>query len=194
MKIPVLVIVSGPPGAGKTTISRRLGAALGVPVIAKDDIKESLFGSLGWSDRVWSRKLGAATWNLLFLLLDRFLEAGTSFVMESNFDRRLHAEELSKRTCANDFRLIEVHCTAAAQTLARRYRERQLSGDRHPGHEGTDYVGDDDAFVAEIAKRQHIPLGTASLTLEVDTNDTEAVDLEGIIARIREEMYGPEDR
>jgi predicted kinase len=186
----VLVIVSGPPGAGKTTVAQRVGPALKLPVIAKDDIKESLFESLGWSDREWSRKVGAATWFLLFLVLRRLMEAGTSVLIESNFDRRLHAEQLREMSETFGFDVIEVHCTADVETLAQRYRERQMSGERHPGHEGAGYAPDDEGFVVEIAKRDHVPLGIARLTLEVDTTAGEQVDLDGIVTTIGEAIDG----
>lgn len=191
---PLLVIVSGPPGAGKTTLARRLGPVLGTPVIAKDDIKESLFASLGWSDRAWSRKLGSATWGLLFLLVDRFMEAGTSVLLESNFDRGLHAEHLSELARRHGAVLAEVHCTADVETLSRRYRERETSGERHPGHEGVGYKHDDAGFAAEIAERRHVPLGVATVTVEVDTTSPEQVILDDIVARIREAQSGSEER
>jgi predicted kinase len=37
-----LVLVSGPPAAGKTTVALPLAAALAWPLISKDDIKEAL--------------------------------------------------------------------------------------------------------------------------------------------------------
>jgi predicted kinase len=37
-----LVLVNGLPGSGKTTLARRLSAALGIPLISKDAIKETL--------------------------------------------------------------------------------------------------------------------------------------------------------
>ena len=66
---PLLVIVTGLPCTGKTVLAHRLAHDIHIPIIAKDDLKESLFDSLGWSDRDWSIKLGRATIQLLYQLV-----------------------------------------------------------------------------------------------------------------------------
>ena len=64
-----VVLVTGIPGAGTTTVSRALSKALMLPLLSKDAIKESLFDELGVKDREWSLQLGAAAnravWSLL---------------------------------------------------------------------------------------------------------------------------------
>ena len=44
------VVVNGPPGSGKTTISADLAERLGLPLFAKDAIKEALADHLGVID------------------------------------------------------------------------------------------------------------------------------------------------
>ena len=73
---PWIVIVNGPPAAGKTTFARSLAGELRLPLFTKDDIKESLFDTLGFQDREWSRKLGLASLVLLFELVERQIEVG----------------------------------------------------------------------------------------------------------------------
>src|SRR5688572_8145929 len=82
---PLLVIVSGAPASGKTTLGRRLAAEFQLPFIGKDDIKEVLFETLGWSDRAWSIRLGVATYHLLYQAIETQLRAQRSLLVESNF-------------------------------------------------------------------------------------------------------------
>ncbi|HET9349114.1 MAG TPA: AAA family ATPase [Arthrobacter sp.] len=51
-----LILVNGLPGSGKTTLSRELGAALSVPVVSKDELKEMLADIAGGT--VASGRLG----------------------------------------------------------------------------------------------------------------------------------------
>jgi adenylate kinase family enzyme len=37
---PTLIIVSGPPGSGKTTLAHEIARAVGCPAICRDEIKE----------------------------------------------------------------------------------------------------------------------------------------------------------
>jgi hypothetical protein len=61
---PLVLIVSGPPASGKTTIGRPLARALALPFLSKDLFKEILFDSLASSDREWSRRIGLASMQL----------------------------------------------------------------------------------------------------------------------------------
>ena len=93
-----LLIVGGPPASGKTTLARRLAADLRLPLLSRDDCKERLFDTLGtgWptataapnhdaTDRAWSRRLGGASYELLWGALETQLAAGVATIVESNF-------------------------------------------------------------------------------------------------------------
>src|SRR5260370_30110453 len=78
-----VVFVCGPPGAGKTNLAVRLADELGFALLCKDKIKETLHDALGapLPDLAWSRKLGAAAMELLWVLA----ADAPAVVIEANF-------------------------------------------------------------------------------------------------------------
>lgn len=130
----VMIVVLGPCGAGKTTIARAVATKYKLPLISRDIIKETLFNILGWSDREWSQKLGRASYKLLYFCADKLLAAGSTFIIESNFDFLSLAKEITELRKCYDFRVILIRCFAERQTLFERAIKRDESGERHPGH------------------------------------------------------------
>jgi hypothetical protein len=57
----VFIVVSGPPASGKTTLAQALAPAAGLPLIAKDTIKQALMGVLPVPDVAASRVVGRAS-------------------------------------------------------------------------------------------------------------------------------------
>src|SRR5581483_9605379 len=84
---PLLALVTGAPGSGKTTLARRLASELRLPLLAKDDIKETLYDQLGAPDQAASQRLGLAALTLLRQTAERLLAAGVSVLIEANYQR-----------------------------------------------------------------------------------------------------------
>jgi predicted kinase len=178
----LLIIVSGPPGAGKTTLARRIAKELGLPLLARDDIKELLFDTLGWLDRQWSRKLGLASWRVLYHVLEELLKANQSLVVESNFRKDLASEELSTLQGRYRLEVVQVVCKTDSDTLLKRFKQRAESGERHPGHvDGLNY----DEFEAVLHQGDWDALEIGGRVVTVDTTDFEAVDYGQIINDIK---------
>ncbi len=126
-----VVLVSGAPGAGKSTLAVPLARALGFPLLAKDVIKEALFDALGHTcedELASSRRLGATSMELLWRLAAECPEV----VLEANF-RSASAYE-RKRVQALGPAPVEVHCRVAPEIAAQRYDERGARSDHHPVH------------------------------------------------------------
>ena len=83
--MPNVTVVSGPPAAGKTGLAKSLQKDLGLPILAKDNIKESLFDSLGYSDRAYSIKVGRAAFEVQFQFAKELVENDVSFILETAF-------------------------------------------------------------------------------------------------------------
>jgi predicted kinase len=131
--MPVCIVVSGPPCAGKSTLAARLAARAGWPLLAKDAYKERIFDHLGARDRDWSRRVSALAWAELLDEAGRLLAAGVPCVLEGNL-------RAAQRAALGGFALqpppqyVEIRCHARPDVLLARYRARALSGTRHPGH------------------------------------------------------------
>lgn len=135
---PALVIVGGPPAAGKSTIAAELGRATGIPVIAKDAIKEALMDHLGGSPEV-----GAAAFAVQFVVARALLAAGRDVILEGAFFRT--QSEIAALAAMASPMTVDVSC--AIDVLERRYTLRH-GGDRHPGHRGLEALPDLRARVA----------------------------------------------
>lgn len=182
MKKPLLIIVSGPPCAGKTALGRRLVKALRLPFINKDGIKESLFETLGWKDRAWSQQLGRASSELLWYFAEAQLAAARSLIIESNFDPTFATSRLLALKTKVDFEPFQVQCIAAGEMLFQRFKARAESGERHPGHvDRLNYA----EFQSMLTHPRHYTLEIGGAGVEVDTTDFQQIDYERLIHTVR---------
>lgn len=125
-----IVLVSGCPGAGKTTLARPLAQLLGFALFSKDNLKETIFDAMQGApgDREFSRKAGAAAMELIWHLALQTTEA----VLEANF--RPHSQYERDRIAHLNADVVEVHCDCDPALARRRYAERAKTKDRHPAH------------------------------------------------------------
>jgi predicted kinase len=72
-----LIVVSGAPGTGKSTVAAAFGAALRFPVLSLDPIKEGLADVLGLGGEEWSNQVGDAAAEVVFRLAAAFPDAVT---------------------------------------------------------------------------------------------------------------------
>jgi predicted kinase len=163
-----IVLVSGPPAAGKTSLAVPLARLLGLPLIAKDDIKETLVDVLGDhdGDLGWSRKVGGASMELLWKLAERAPAA----VLEANF--RSHSAYERERLTRLEARIVEVYCRCPVDVLLRRFHERARTA--HPAHPATDLTPE---WIAEFDQ----PVGLGAV-IEVDT--TRPVDVDALATQV----------
>jgi len=172
MTVPLLVVVQGPPAAGKTTVARELALRLRLPLLMKDTVKEALFDGLGTGDLEWSQRLGVGTYEVLTALVEDSIAAGASVVLEGNFVR---GSDLERRLAALPARFVQIHCTAPLPLLIERYRSRE----RHPGHVDGERI---DGLRDAVESHRHDPLDLPGETILIDTSAP--VDVAALVERL----------
>lgn len=165
-----VVLVSGPPASGKTSLARPLARRLGYALLSKDDIKESLYTSLGGApaDPDFSSRIGAAAMDLLWTLAAQ----SPQVVLEANFRTRSPQERA--RVASLDARIVEVHCRVPLEEASRRFAERARKERHHPAHPLAEMTPE---RMAEYAQ----PFALSPV-IEVDT--TAPVDLDALVETI----------
>lgn len=190
MSKTLLLIISGPPCTGKTTLSKKIAREFRIPIISKDDIKEALFDSLGARDREWSKKLGLASYKVLYKLLDSLLRAGQSIILESNFKPEFDNERFLDFQKKYDFSILQIMCKTDGEILFERFKKRSESGERHPGH-----VDDEnyDEFKDVLIKGELKALNIGGEVFALDTTDFESIDYDSIFSSIKSAINSTKD-
>ena len=107
-----LIVFSGLPGTGKSTLAEAAGRYFGIPVFAKDWLEASLLQS-GLKPKHKDRQLGYAGYELLTVLAKRQLMLGQSVILDSVAGTktiRRTWRQLAKHHKA-DWRVIECICS-----------------------------------------------------------------------------------
>jgi predicted kinase len=152
-----LILITGMPGTGKSTLAGSLARHLGVPLICKDTIKEPLLDVIGAIDRAESRRLSDASFAVMFALARDCLRAGTDLILEGNFRAGEHESALSALVddanatdrhdhiasdTANGVRVTQILCRAPEHVRIARLKARSTDPSRHPGHRDADLAVD----------------------------------------------------
>jgi predicted kinase len=174
MSAPLLILITGAPCTGKTSIAQHLAGKFQLPFIHKDGIKERLFDRLGWkSDRKWSKLLSLASYDLLYYFIETQLKAGRSLIAEANFKADIDTPQILGLLDHYHFTPFQIFCYADQDTLIRRFVDRGNSVERHPGH--IDQVMAPD-IRNSLLKNEYRPLEVGGWLIQIDTTDLARLD------------------
>jgi predicted kinase len=177
----LLILISGLPCTGKTTLARKIARQLALPLISRDALKELLFDCLGWSDREWSKKLGMASYQLLYYFINSQVNVGNSLIIESNFLSQFDNAKFLELKKQYNFYLLEIICSAERKILLQRFKNRAESDERHPGH--VDRLNYQE-FENTLSQNLDSKLEVSDRILTIDTTDFTGIDYQKLWAAI----------
>lgn len=169
----ILIIVTGFPASGKTRLANEISKYLNIPVISKDFIKESLFDSLGYKDREYSKKIGRASYDLMYKTIESYINNNISLITETNFDSKFSSKYFNNLIKKYNCLAVQVICNANNNVLLGRFKKRAKSDERHPGHVDKDNFIE---FKEVLNGGPYKSLDIDAIVLKVNTDDFNKVN------------------
>ncbi|HKI98357.1 MAG TPA: AAA family ATPase [bacterium] len=135
MAPPVLVLVAGLMGTGKTALAEALAAEAGLVAHNSDAVRKALAAAESasgaaapWGGGIYTPAWNARTYDALFARAEAALRAGRSVILDASFSRRADrqcARELATRL---DAQLVLVECKLDEARTRKRLRQRTREG------------------------------------------------------------------
>jgi predicted kinase len=124
-RLPLAVLLSGAPGAGKSTLADALAVGLDLPAVHKDQLVHGM-----WRTRGRALELGAPGVEPFYETMELWASLGISFIAEQTFYRGVSEPDVARRLAPKCV-LVNVHCcsTHAVARFARRMRDDPLCGE-----------------------------------------------------------------
>lgn len=151
----MLIVISGLPGTGKTTVAAALAARLGAAHLSVDPIEDALLGA----GLPRTRETGVAAYEAVRVMAEQNLALGTSVVVDAVNDSEPARETWRTAAASVDAELVFVLLTLADRDEHRRRLEGRAPHLRHVSRPSWDDVLARDAAYAPWDERACLRLG-----------------------------------
>ncbi|GHT93075.1 hypothetical protein FACS1894140_5910 [Spirochaetia bacterium] len=194
---PLLIIVTGRPGSGKTTLAHSLAKELRCPVLSRDEFKEGLVNTFNSSHKDLGPDVNLTIYNVFFQAAELLLKNNITLIIEAAFQHKNWAQRLEPLLPAVRARVVV--CSIDPHLARDRYIQRGLSDTNRERFHGDfggqaaqgEWMAATQAMQLPIAAYENLRLPVP--TLEVDTSNDYQPEIKDIISFIMQAKGGTDN-
>jgi len=180
---PRCVIVTGRAGAGKTTLSKKLGQQLWMPVISRDEIKEGYVNTFGIKHAGLPPDTDGIVSEFFFAVVFQYLANKVSIIIEAAFQHRVWEPRIPKIIELSDPLIII--CSVDVEIAAQRHLQRGLADPRREFYHEDKRVSLYRATGQIGTPKQYAPPNFNVPTVHVSTENDYSPSLDQIADQVR---------
>ena len=174
MRKPSLIVVTGRPGSGKTTLARALATAIHCPLFSRDEFKEGFVRAAGSSHAELGPEVNSEIYETFFQAVEWMLAKGISLIAEAAFQHSVWFPKLEPLRGVSE--LFVVICCVDSRVASERFIARGLADPDRQRFHGDRVDG------SGLPSAGYEPPKLAVPTLRVDTSDGYDPPIEEIAA------------
>jgi predicted kinase len=175
MNKPLLIIVTGRPASGKTTLAYLLSQKIKCPLLSRDHLKEGFLNTIGFPYKMDDNSVNQHIYKTFFELTEEFISKEISVIIEAAFQHKLWENKLTQ--LLNKATIKIIICKTSTEIANSRYMNRFLND---PGREK--YHGDRSNYKTKnqadlfTENYQQLRMNMPSLEVETTNGYTPGVD------------------
>lgn len=179
MNKPFLIVVTGRPGSGKTTLAHALAREVRCPALCRDEFKEGLVNTATSSHAALGADANWRVYETFFQAVELLVANGITLVIEAAFQHKLWVPKLEPLLNRASVRIVV--CSVDPQLARARFIQRGLADtnrERFHGDFAVHAAKDGVQLPITNYDPPHLPVPT----LEVDTTDGYQPELDVIVS------------
>jgi predicted kinase len=167
-----ILLVTGPPCAGKSTVARRLRNSLQWPMFAHDIVSRVLYDALQPREEALLPRVRDASDAVMLGVARELAIAGCNCILAGRFRWSDNEARFRALIDTRKVRFVQVSCTAAPDVLVARWRARIARGENphlsEPAHEGEKAL--------RTSAPEELPLGHPAIPYDSSRDDPLRLD------------------
>lgn len=178
MKKPLLIVVTGRPASGKTSLAHLLAKEIKCPLLSRDEFKEGYINTARLHHYQLNDQVNRDIYETFFDAINLLISKNISVIVEAAFQHQLWEPKLA--SLVNNAKIRVIICKISLELAKERFYKRILDEPKREKFHG-DATNKDTVLLSSKYETIHI----AAPTLEVDTTNNYKPDIERIIEFIR---------